>query len=190
MSAAFAPLRHEGGWCRRAQGQFVRTRSALVTTGVGCSVTVYGPRSARRGPPSRKQRLRIDLIGRRSHQSELHRKQRCAGSVGNTELGVDPFNVVADGLRADIQPSGNGLVRKSLCEQPQYLVLTLGQSTLRCTADSGRVVAGRSQHGIDSNGVEAAGFDLPAKQAGSIALGHCTSIWPGLRRRVINVSRS
>src|ERR1700712_1936217 len=56
---------------------------------------------------------------RQSGESVALRPQRCAGSVGDADDSEYASQVRLDGLLADLQPPGDGLVRQPRCDQRQ-----------------------------------------------------------------------
>lgn len=95
-------------------------------------------------------------------QAVLGRVQSGHGPAGDLELGVDAFQVVGHGLRAEDKPAGDLLVRVAAGQEPEYLGLTCGQAGWKVPA-AGGAVSGGGQDGGHGIAVEAAGSGLGPK---------------------------
>jgi hypothetical protein len=116
-------------------------------------------------------------------------KVRGAGAIGDTQLGVDVLNVVADGLDADAERGRDLFVRSTPREEAEHVSLPCSQSGRAGTATrSGRIVSGGCEHRFDRVAIEASRTDLDAELVRGIIRRQRVAVRTGLKHGVVCVA--
>jgi hypothetical protein len=92
-------------------------------------------------------------------------EQRRGGAARHADLRVDVLHVVTDGLRRDLELSGDLLVEQPAREQPQDLDLARREPG-RPLRPSGPLVAGGAKHLVHYFAVEPTGARLGPQRVG------------------------